>query len=1825
MALNPVSYTERVVGDFLKYQLTTYAFAEPRLYAQMRELLSLERTRDTPLLKGPFVSLSRAFRTGAAVAELIDDGVLHPFMRNLIPFPHLYGHQEKAIRAIAAGKTTLISTGTGSGKTECFLYPVISRCLHLRDEKASPGIVAVFVYPMNALAEDQLGRLRELLAGTGIPFGMYVGKTPHNVAGVTGERLGPNASRADYQAALALARREGRTTAVHPPEERCSREEMRDNPPRILLTNVKQLELLLTRQADVEMFDGARLDFLVFDEAHTYAGAAGAETACLIRRLRTFCGRLATDAVCIGTSATLVDPEKGVEAGRDFAARFFGVPAADVALAGEEYQRDAWAAERTLPPAPPGDPAEHLRAVLAAAGDGEGSSGTLAAAYEHLTGHALAAAGASLLAEKLYDELARNDLCYRLAEALAQPRAIDELSRELSESLGRGVSEAEILCWLALGAASRRDGRPLLRPVIHAFVSGVAGAVVTFPAGHDGPKLWLSAEAEAAEEGEQLFRFRVTTCNSCGQHYFVHHAADLHVTGRGLQGGEAVDNRRFWRALDESQEAACRVVLLDGLIGEDEDEPSHAHEVFACRYCGALHPGSIPRCDACGREKALFRLLALDHHKEHGGHLVSCVSCGATGRPAGGSYREPARPIRATTVSDVHVLAQNMIHNAERRRLLVFADNRQDAAFQAGWMADHARRFRLRALMAEPIERGPMSIGDLAAHLDRLLEEDDELSQGLIPEVWSVVRKEAVGLEHARERRRFLRIAVLRELATNPKQRIGLEPWGRIQVEYRGLDADVPFVREWASRIQAAPERLAGGISAILDHQRRSSFVLLDREERVFSHMWLDGHPEIQNGYLPLLRGVPKGLKLRRGPTDDGSRVSQWIGTRDTLVSRAARAFGVRDDQVDEFLTALWQLLTDDLKLLVPVTLYGPRRKALPHCAGTHQIDGDLVVIHSHRGKWRCKRCRRAAVRPTPRDRCIAWQCGGTLELELDDPDNYDLTLLEQGFAMLLPAEHSAQVPPERREELERLFKGDGDSINTLVCTPTLELGVDIGGLDTVLLRNVPPLPANYWQRVGRAGRRHRLAVNLTYARPASHDRAYFAEPMKLLAGRVDPPRFNLKNEVMLAKHVHAVVITRLYQRARPASGLDETERLRIAGALQRVLPLWVREYLFEENGLVRTTPFDVSPLDEVIRAHIEDLVQEASRVFRESWPEADREVVETDRLRGLILATAAELERVIRTIRKRLEWCQEQMERLDQERRLRGTLDPDEDALYRRCDRMVKRLKGAGSRTKAEAEGYDDRYTYGVLATEGFLPGYGLETGSVLGTAIVPPSVGPEGEFPLPRPPAMALREYVPGNLVYANGRRFVARQYRLETGEPLLFQVDIEREAISEVGAAKDSAVATLGSAALKAVAISDVDLIHVSHISDDEPFRFQMSVAVYGYEQGRHGAGKMYRWGERELALRRNVYLRLVNIGAAQNVRATKGYPMSLITGQARSPFASPAELDHFTRQECDRYGKPIENAGLYADVIADALSLSGCTDRVEAYSVLEALRVGMTQVLDMEREDLQVLVIGRVGDDQVDAILYDPMPGGSGLLEQACERWEEVVAAAVHALDGCPSLCERSCIDCLQTFRNSYFHRHLDRHIAAERFRDWGEALSFAHDIPAKLPASAARSPEIPVNEAERRLRELLTRAHFPDGKWQHPIDLGLPLGTTRPDVFFEGDDEYDAGTCVYLDGLSEHIHGNARTRARDQAIRQALKSREYEVIEIAATDLYDRDQMTRHFARIARCIEGKDRARDIKKDTSWYVDAGMPAYVSDDAEQPQVAEEDGNWSEEKRKG
>jgi hypothetical protein len=315
--------------------------------------------------------------------------------------------------------------------------------------------------------------------------------------------------------------------------------------------------------------------------------------------------------------------------------------------------------------------------------------------------------------------------------------------------------------------------------------------------------------------------------------------------------------------------------------------------------------------------------------------------------------------------------------------------------------------------------------------------------------------------------------------------------------------------------------------------------------------------------------------------------------------------------------------------------------------------------------------------------------------------------------------------------------------------------------------------------------------------------------------------------------------------------------------------------------------------------------------------------------------------------------------------------------------------------------------------------------------------------------------------------------------------------------------------------------------------------------------------------------------------------------LVTGQSRSPFASQRELDEFSQRQEERYGKRVGRVGFYADAVADALALRDCESRDEAYSLMEALRLGMTRVLEMEREDVELLVAARPGAESFNAVLYDPMPGGSGLLDQACERWPEVVTAGMAVVADCPSRCERSCNDCLQVFRNAYYHKYLDRHLALRHLQALGDRLNLTHEIPARLAPAGQRGAETPANEAEAILKGMLDRAGFPAAEWHRQINLGRPLGTTSPDAFYEDPDEADHGICVYLDGLSRGIHGNPEIARRDAHIRAELRARGYEVLEIAASELSEREAMRRHFFRLGRHLLGRERAREVRDNDGWF--------------------------------
>jgi DEAD/DEAH box helicase len=700
LTLNPVRFTRSVTDEFRRYQLTAFPIADPRLAAQASALLGASAFRASPLTKGPYVSLARALAQGASLSELAAEGVIHDALPGIAEFPQLFAHQEQTLRAVGDDKHVLVSTGTGSGKTESFLYPIIDRCLRLRDESAEQGLVAVLVYPMNALASDQRDRLRLLLAGTGITYGMFVGFTPSTPGQASVRHLAEGQGRDAL--VEAMRRRRANDEEVVPFEECASEQEIRERKPRILITNANQLELLLTRPQDFELFTGAPLRFVILDEAHTYSGATGAEVACLVRRLRAFAGKSADEVTCIATSATIVDPVHGAEVGPEFLSRLTGVGQESVELVREQYEPLTWPGRRTIPDEPT-DPYATLEAVLSALGtpppedeplaeEADIDRDALAEAVTSLTGeHVDLPEG--LVGEALFDHLESTEPVRILMEELEHPRSLEEVTGILRERLGRTseppeTSTAEVLAYLALGAFARRGDAPLLRPKLHMFVRGLEGAVVTFEDDPAAPVLHFSArDALGAGPGDRLPTgiFPLSVCRTCGQHYMTIHLHGYEVADGAPAGGEAAGDSAYWVAVaDGDEEGASRVRFTDWFLAEgdpDEDDgdatrakasarlDAHRSEAWLCRWCGAVRRDESESCLnlTCGRPGPLVRVyLVLE---ERG---FRCLGCGARGGSHGGRTSEPIRPLRASSVADVHILAQEMISAAgseEERRL----------------------------------------------------------------------------------------------------------------------------------------------------------------------------------------------------------------------------------------------------------------------------------------------------------------------------------------------------------------------------------------------------------------------------------------------------------------------------------------------------------------------------------------------------------------------------------------------------------------------------------------------------------------------------------------------------------------------------------------------------------------------------------------------------------------------------------------------------------------------------------------------------------------------------------------------------------------------------------------------------------------------------------------------------------------------------------------------------------------------------------------------------------------------------------------------------
>lgn len=1118
--LHPLHTTTALREGYERYLKTIYPFQDDKLRGQFWAALR-RNEQDEPLVKGPLLEASLPYQTGATLRQLIGDGTVAPRFAALcatttnLPLDRpLYTHQEQAIRQAVAGHNLVVATGTGSGKTESFLIPILD---HLLREEANgtlarPGVRALLLYPMNALANDQLGRLRGLLGGyPAITYGRYTGETLEE----------------QHKALEAFLSRQGEKP---PPNELISREAMRAAPPHILLTNYAMLEYLLLRPLDTELFDGPTgrfWRFLVIDEAHVYDGAMGIEVGMLLRRLRD---RVAQDSEtlqggqglrCIATSATLGRDMDDFPVAADFAHELFDEPfdAANV-IAAERRAADALGQ-----PWGDGPPALYtaLAALPAAAPPPAlAAAATTAGAPAFVVAAARAAGDGSAA---LYHILCGDARLRRLQAELANgPRLLVDIAAPLFPELPPADAREVIvqLVDLAVRARANDDDMPLLPARYHVFARALEGAFACLrESAHADrlPRLFLERRETCPDCGAAVFE--LATCARCGVAYLVGVLADNEADKetyklQPLVGDVAVGaGERAYFILQDEVSAANEDDLAEdeGTAADDQWPPWSI-----CLHCGTAAEGHRP--PPCGH--ADWRPVRRAPFPDDNPERMVCGKCRT--RSQGIVYR-----LLTGRDAPVSVLATQLYSQlppappddpgAGRlglgRKLLIFADSRQDAAFTAPYLERTAnnilyRRLILEMMLDDPDARtGELRIESLADVLQRRAR-----GRGVLDD-------DADAYARRRQTLKWLS----REL-TETAHTQGLEGLGLLRFHF------VPPKGMAAPRLLLAPpwnlsEAEAWDVvEALLDTVRRRGGVRFpDSVEPTDDFFAPRNRPYYLQGQ------TPEGKRAARGYVVQYWSPGKYANTRTELLEKLLRRTApelddrARKAEARGALSGLWQWLQG--------TPWAPawQREMKPGDGALFQLKAERwawSAVADDNTVWRCRRCRQIAHRSL-RGLCPVYGCEGELEpvaaAELrGDNHHYRYLYRHLSPAYMTVEEHTAQWNSTAAYEIQKKFI-DGE-VNILSCSTTFELGVDVGTLNAVFMRNVPPTTANYVQRAGRAGRRsHTAAYALTFAQRRSHDLAYYRQPAKMVGGQVRPPVIKIRNPEIVRRHMASVLI----------------------------------------------------------------------------------------------------------------------------------------------------------------------------------------------------------------------------------------------------------------------------------------------------------------------------------------------------------------------------------------------------------------------------------------------------------------------------------------------------------------------------------------------------------------------------------------------------------------------------------------------------------------------------------------------------------------------------
>ena len=1333
----------RGIEDFLR---TTFPIHTPFFEGVVDRLLA----RPEGVFKGPYLSVKLPFAPGAKGGDYFPDVPLG--------FPP-YLHQEQAFDRLrgASAKSTIIATGTGSGKTECFVYPILDHCWQRRGE---PGIKAVIIYPMNALANDQAKRLARVIHDNPklngkLRVGLYVGDR--------GKK-----TKAANKGSMVMTRDSVIT----------NRDTMRLSPPDILLTNYKMLDYLMIRPADFPLWkqNGPEtLKYIVVDELHTFDGAQGTDLACLLRRLKARLKTPAEHLCSVGTSATLGGPENA-ERLRQYAGEVFGQPFDGAAIISEsllqpqEFFGDHLISSSGAPPPEAAgelDPGryESLEDYVAAQ----------ARLWLDLDGgDELDSAWRVRLGSELMSHVFFRNLVVLLGKRLYTiDEVVEELQRAVKE-LGSGDQAyhtgliTSILALISQALATPGDEgetRPFLDVRLQLWMRELRRLVGDV---RPEPNIRFADDLTPEQAGNHL---PVVHCRECG-------ATGWLGTMRQQDDKVNPDRQHIYQCFF-NYDPTTSFFFPDGQPASEADKE---FANFLCGHCLHVTSGTeVAECPACGQADRLVGTFVHKPRLDSGGardrSSHNCPYC--SGQESLTIMGSRAASLISVAISQLFASIFN-----DDKKLLAFSDSVQDAAHRAGFFGARTYRFNLRAALQQFVLKldAPVSLADLPAAFvkSRRAEwEDDRFIATFMPPDMAWLDD----YEHLVETGKLPDASDLPDLLS---RRIGWEIFSeyafrcRIGRTLEKTGSSVAGIRrelldQAAASALEVVQNEVGGLQALTQEMLAkfmNGFLTLLKSKGGVFHTALNAYIEQFGGYYVLNKGenqlfMPRFGKRSRTPgflmMSGGGRKGQRFdhivprGTARTWYQDwATRSFGEMNPQAGDFAAALFDPI---LAALVAVGVLAERSMGDERLWG---IRPEALMVHTEVRQCRCQVCGHAvSVAADELDLwadSICWRarCTGRYAVEPERDDYYGRFYATGDIQRIIPAEHTALLGREEREQVERRFveRQHAWDPNLLSCTPTLEMGIDIGDLSSGILCSVPPAQASYLQRIGRTGRRDGNAFNLAVANGRPHDLYFFADPLEMIAGAVEPPGCFLSASAVLARQFTAFCFDNWVE-----TGIDPTALPTKLGKVLNDLGSTNKERLFPHTFL-DFIELNRSPLFERFTGMFPDLPDPAAdqlRAFVEGG--GDQPGIRVTILQGL-----EEVAEELRSLRQRVRALKLAIKKLED--------SPAKDADYQE---ELDQLEIERSSMASIARHIVEKQTYNFFTDEGLLPNYAFpEAGVQLRSVILRRKKKEDGKgkfaatvFEYERPAVSAIRELAPSNRFYAEGRKVQIDQIDMRLSE--------------------------------------------------------------------------------------------------------------------------------------------------------------------------------------------------------------------------------------------------------------------------------------------------------------------------------------------------------------------------------------------------------------------------------------------------------------------------